>query len=618
MAALTFDNTPAYALVSESFAAGLRADRRMGICEWAEREIRILKGPEPGRLRLSRTPYLRGMLEAFTEPATRDITYRTAAQVAKTTAIHVCCAYAADQDPGDGIYVMPSEDLAREISVERLQPMFQASPAVRSQFTGFADDQQAVRLTFLRMTLFFAWAKSPASLSSRPARYAFLDEVNKYPMFSGREADPIKLAIERTKLFWNRKALVASTPTTPRGPVSTRWAASDQRRYHVPCVQCGMKQILVSQFLKWPGGVDADTIDRDDLAWYECRYCGERMYDRDKDRMLSGGEWIAERPEARGHAGFHINTLYSPWVRWSAYAAEFLRSKDRPELLMNFTNSWEGEDWVEKALPVTLETVTSLQIPYTLGVVPAGGLLLTAGVDVQNEYVRYVVRAWGADDESWLIDYGTFLRTKADNGLWNDDDIEQIATELLPTHYEHANGGRASISLVYMDSGYRTATVYAFAQRYRHMVTAVKGANEVQIDGEDMGRLMPRTEKAVPKMPGFFYTRINTTYYKDMLQGMREHARKCWHIPDGVDAVYLSEVSAEHKRIVRDAKGQAKHVWTLREGCAQNHYWDCEVYALAAADKRNFRRLSAKAAVVAKPRAKVMMPDGRPFFVGNR
>lgn len=606
---------------SNAFAEGLRADRRMGICEWAEKEIRLVDGPEQGRLRLDRTPYLRGVLEAFTSATNHDISLKWAAQLAKTTGLILCAAYAIDQDPANLIWAMPTEDLAKEISKVRIQPIFEKSGAIKRQMTGFASDIENVRLQFLRMTMFFAWAKSPASLSSRPARYGIADECNKFPVFSGKEADPLELLYERTKNFWNAKRLAASTPTTPDGPISMRYMKSDQRRYHVPCPKCGVKQILISQFLKWPSGTDADTIEAQDLAWYECRACGAQLRDNDKHWMLANGEWIADNPKAVGHAGFHLNTLYSPFVRWSTYAKKFLISKDKPELLMNFTNSWEGEDWVEKAAPVTLESVASLKVAYELGKVPLWALMLTCGADVQNEYMKYTVRAWGVGRRSRLIDYGKIPRSKDAQGAWTDDDLERFEKEILPTQYEHENGSRIGIRLAYIDRGYRTDAVDRVCWRNRHVLVGVKGANEVQYEGEG-GAMVHQREVKPHKNREFRYMRLNTTFFKDALQGMRESTGKIWEIPATVEDEYLSEVSSEHKRIDRDSKGRGMHVWTLREGHTQNHYWDCEVYTLAAAmfNNRLDELMAPEVAARMQPvkRAPLRTPDGRPFFVGNR
>lgn len=618
---------PTHATIGNAMSEGFRAPSKVGICEWAEREIRILKGPERGRFRLSRAPYMREPLEAWTTPGVRDITDRMAAQVGKTTLSHICIGYSMDEDPADAIWVEPTEELAREQSNDRIRPLFHASPGIRAQMTEAFHDQQTIRQNFLRCTLHYGWAKSPASLAGRPVRDVILNEANKFPPFSGKEASPEKLATERNKLYFNKRTRVNSTPTVPSGIVSQRWNRSDKRRYWVPCPHCGEKQVLISQYLKWPHGARADEVRAENLAWYECCHCGAHLTDRDKPRMLAGGEWRAECPHIKTHRGYHLSTLYSPWVPWSEYAAVFLESQHNPADLMNFVNSWEGEDWIEKAAEVTEQSIAALKIKYETGKVPLSAQILTCGIDVQNDCIKYAVRAWGVDDESWLIDYGVFLREKDAGGGWKVDqktgfetDLSSVMTELLPTQYEHANGSRAQIALAYIDSGYRTADVYKLASRNRHVLQACKGANEVQIDGENAGKLQPRRVVEIEKMRGSFYVRLNTSYYKDMLQGMRDNARKPWHIPDDVDEVYLREVSAEHKKIMRNSKGEGVHVWALREGFRDNHYLDCEVYALAAADQKGFRKLVAPENAPRGPvrRAPIKNHDGRPYFVGNR
>ena len=88
----------------------------------------------------------------------------------------------------------------------QLRMMFGSSPALERHCPGGSSanlTQKEFRLD--RMSLYFAGSNSPAALASKPVRYLFLDETDKYPLFSGREASPIKLARERTRTFWNRK-----------------------------------------------------------------------------------------------------------------------------------------------------------------------------------------------------------------------------------------------------------------------------------------------------------------------------------------------------------------------------------------------------------------------------
>ena len=86
-------------------------------------------------------------------------------------------------------------------------------------------------------------------------------------------------------------------------------------------------------------------------AYYRCKSCKQRIDDRQKMQMLRAGKWRAEKKaDGPTHAvAYHLNSLYSPWVTFGDIAAKFLASKDAPEDLMNFINSWLAEPWVNKA-----------------------------------------------------------------------------------------------------------------------------------------------------------------------------------------------------------------------------------------------------------------------------
>ena len=50
----------------------------------------------------------------------------------------------------------------------------------------------------------------------------------------------------------------------------------------------------------------------------------------------------------RGIAGFHLNEIYSLWVRLSEMVAAFLEAKKLPETLKTFVNISLGETWEDK------------------------------------------------------------------------------------------------------------------------------------------------------------------------------------------------------------------------------------------------------------------------------
>lgn len=590
--------------VAAEFAECLQSQGRMLPADWAEANYRITTGPERGRYRNSRAAYMREIINCWADKTIRQLTLMTSAQVGKTTMMAIGYAWTVDQDAADTLWVMPSEELAAEMGRDRIRPAVEAIPQLRKKYTFDPNDMTSKRFRFTDSALWFAWAKSPATLAGRSTKRAVCDEVNKYPPFSGKEAGPVKLAKERTKNFWDRLLAIASTPTRVGEGISAEFAQSDQRYYHVPCPFCGGKQPLIWDQLKFGDDHDPDRIEAEEDVWYECVACAGKMREQHRTKMLRGGEWVARHPEVKNHRGYHLSVLYSPWVRWSTTAAEFLRSKNRVQDLMNFWNSWLGLDWVEKELEVTEDAIERLKIQYEPGVVPMGGVFLTCGADTQDDGIYYVVRAWGYRDESWLVDWGFIPRTPN-----RDDDFSTFFDEFLNTEYEHRDGSRMRIRLAFIDSaGHRTSTVYKFTRAHRTTTRAIKGASHAQV--------RPIISTVVDKRDGFTIEMLDTDYFKTQIHDWRTKQPAVWHIPVAVEKDYVRQVSSEEKVAVKSASGQRKVVWQVREGFVQNHYWDCEGYCAAAAEKVGLRRLVPPEQQVKTParRGGIRRPDGESWI----
>jgi len=528
-------------------------------------------------------------MDAFTDPFVEEITVMAASQVGKTESMYNMLGYLIDQDPGPTLMVMPRENDARSVSYNRVLPMIESSPALRKHLPLITDDITKLEYHLDRMILYFAGSNSPADLASRPIRYLFLDEVDKYPRFSGREADPIKLASERQKTFWNKKTIKVSTPTTRDGYVFREYEKSDRRKYFVPCPHCGKYQCLVFNQIKWPSKEkSSERIKNERLAWYECCHCNRRIEDYQKNKILLLGKWVPEGSEiddqgaVRGagikskHRGFWINSLYSPWLSWSDIACEFLKSKDYIELLMNFVNSWLAEVWEEKIEETTVDKLRTLCRDYGEGVVPEDALVLTAGVDVQKDHFYYVIRGWGYHEESWLI--------KAGRVEYWEDIVDVLFRE------EYPKAGSGELMPVYMtcvDSGYRTDEVYQFCRHWHDKTKAVKGQEEIS-----GGRFYRATKIDINSRTGsvirngLVLWNLNVTQYKDKINRLvtsKDPAK--WHLFDNPADEYFQQFSAEHKVLIRNRNtGAAKEVWQKKKAAVANHYLDAEVYAVAAAD----------------------------------
>ena len=562
--------------------------RKIAVSEWADqyRYLNPTTSAEPGRWKTSRTPYLKGIMDAFTDSSVEEITVMAASQVGKTEGMYNMLGFIIDQDPGPTLMVLPRENDAKSVSYNRVLPMINSSPVLKARMSKVSDDITKLEYHLDGMILYFAGSQSPADLASRPIRYLFLDEIDKYPKFSGREADPLKLASERQKTFWNRKMVKVSTPTTREGYIFREYEKSDQRRFYVPCPYCGKMQVLVFGQIKWPKEESsAEKIKNDRLAWYECVQCGKHINDFHKQKMMLAGEWIAEKKEENRNRGFWVSSLYSPWLTWSDIACEFLKSKDYVELLMNFVNSWLAEVWEEKIEETTVDKVRNLACDYDRGYVPDDVLVLTAGVDVQKDHFYYVIRGWGYYEESWLI--------RAERVEYWDDIVEA----LFKTEYKYLQSDeKLGVYLTCVDSGFRTDEVYRFCRKWMDKTKAVKGAEEIaggRLHRANKIDINSRTGAVIPN--GLMLWNLNVNQYKDKLNRLvtaKDPGK--WHLFRDPADDYLSQFTSEHKILIRNrTTGKTKEVWQKKKASAANHYLDAEVYALAAADiikALNYRR----------------------------
>lgn len=571
----------------------LRPPERITVSEWADRHRALspVHSSRPGRWETSFTPYLREIMDSVSDPDVERITILSSTQVGKTECLLNALGYIIDQDPGPTLLVMPREDDVVSTASRRIRPMIEDSEKLTSHMTGWISDWKQKELGFDRMILYFAGANSPADLASRPIRYLLLDEIDKFPPFSGREADPVSLATERTRTFWDRKVIAASTPTTRNGYIWKDWEQSDQRRFFVPCPFCGKFQVLEfnEDRLRWPESErDPVRIRKERLARYHCAGC-EREIPDDTDhkrRMLAGGVWCPEGAsigadgtvkDAKGkdHRGYHINALYSPWLSWSEVAAKFLESKDDVGRLLNFVNSWLGHVWEDQAEATAPEKVAALALDYDAKTIPEGAVLLTAGVDVQKEMLYYVVRGWGYREESWLIEAGRIER-------W-----ESLANVLFKTTWRKTQHEHLRVALACIDSGYRTDEVYEFCRPWRDVARPVKGQQRlagipiraVRIERDFAGRAY---EGAMQLW------HVDTTHMKDKLvrlMSASEPEKSQWHLHKDPAGEYVRHLTAEHKVLVRNKRtGHSSEEWVPRPGAGPHDWLDAEVYAMAAAE----------------------------------
>ncbi len=318
--------------------------------------------------------------------------------------------------------------------------------------------------------------------------------------------------------------------------------------------------------------------DRAEFAVYVCQKCGCIINDNDKHRMLERGEWRAVRHNTKYErsVAFWINTLYSPFVRWSDIVKEYLLSKDDPESFQNFKNSWLAEPWEDTKLKTSADLVMERQTELQAYTVPAWAKLLTGGVDVQESSLYWSVRAWGDFLTSQNVAHGQAL---------SFEEIDRI----MNLAYMTEDGESRIVNLCLIDSGDQTDTVYDFCLLHSDYALPVKGASHAQYSNYRVSKINKEGSRA----NGMSLVLIDGGKYKDMIAGRmrRPNGKGSWMVHAECDYEYAMQVTAEHKVNVKSKSGTVKNVWQLKNSHGDNHYLDTEVYAMAAADILGVRSL---------------------------
>ncbi len=557
--------------------------------QWAEGNLEVSPRATayPGRYRTEQTPYVREVLEAFQDPEIRQVILCWSAQSSKTMTMIVGLCYAIDQDPGPALMVQSSQDAATSFVRNRFMPMIEDCPALARHITGNRHDFSAGEQRLDNMTINNQGAQSPGQLASRPIRYLMADEIDKWKTETKKEADALSLAMERVKSFRNHKIFMASTPTLEAGPIWKAYQSADRRHYYVPCPHCGSLFVLKWNQIKWPKDVTLEEVKAD--TWLECPHCKGKITETSKAEMLEAGSWMAEDSDVSGErASFQLSELYSPWTKWGDLAVKFLQAKEEAKTgatgsLHNFINSSLAEPWREEenSRKRDVKEILPLCDDRLEGQVPGGGCVLglTAGIDTQDDGFWFSIRAWGKDLESWLIRAGFCPDFKALKGY------------IAESRYFDPEGNQYAVQQAFMDSqGHRTADVYDFC-RANPLFRPVKG--EQRLSGSPwkvnvLDSVKRRDGKRYPIPGGLQLIRIDTNLYKDIVAGKmalqaENPGRFHLHAEPGSD--YLKQLTAEFKN--------ARGVWVC-PGHKANHLWDCEVYALAAADVLGMRFFSGR------------------------
>ena len=543
------------------------------VADWANEYLFLSPedSAEAGKYRTDRAPYQREMLEVVSDPNIKEVVYCTSSQIGKTLLSKCIIGYHIHQDPGPIIVMQPTVKIAETFSKDRLSPMVRDTPVLKSliadpksRSSGNTIDHK----TFPGGHITMIGANAPSDLASRPIRIVFADEVDRYPTSAGSEGDPLFLARQRSVNFWNRKFIMASTPTNEGASrIWREFERSDMRYYYLPCPHCGEFHTLKWQQIIWDEGDPSS-------ARAACPACGAMYENADKLKMLGQGEWRAHRENPRV-AGFHISALYSPWQTFSDVVQEFLDKKGHSETLKTFVNLQLGECWEDRSgEKVDHAALMARKESWDANAVPDDIALITAGVDVQDDRLEVTVIGWTGAEQARVIDHLQLWGAPGEPQLWTELDT------LLLSQYHTQDGRILRIRATCIDSGgHHTQRAYEFCRsRASRKVMPIKGRSGNH-------PIWPTRVSKTKLSQGVNLYLVGVDTAKDQIRSAlavsnSERPRYVAFSSALADS-YFVQLTSEKRVTSYNKAGVATRTWKKGQG-VRNEALDCFVYAMAA------------------------------------
>ena len=552
---------------------------KLTVSQWADqyRKLSTEASAEPGQWHTDRAPYQREIMDAINDPETEEVVIKSSSQIGKTEIELNIIGYYIHLDPCPIMVILPNvKPMAEDWSRDRLTPMIRDTEILAERMSGTKSNKgnSVLHKKFPGGQIVIAGANSAASLASRPMRILLCDEVDRFPASAGNEGDPIGLAEKRQITYWNRKKIYVSTPTIEGASrIQNEYEKGTQEKWCIKCPHCGEYVFINFYGIKFQHEWVSDKVAKVWDLKFQCPECNH--YFDERTWKSQPGKWIAENPEVRGTRSFHLNAFVSPWYSWNAIIKEWLEAKDEPTKLKVVKNTLFGETWKEKLDVDSVDKFLERREKYKAEL-PEGVLLLTCGVDTQDDRLEYDIVGWGKNKESWGIEYGFILGKPDDPMTWQrlDDKLSKI--------YRFTDNRGFGIACTCIDSGgHFTTEVYKYCKKNEHRrIVAVKGQGG---PGIELIYKLSRNNKENALLVILGVDEGKTNIVSSLK--VKEPGPRYCHYPDdenrGYGREYFQGLLSEHM-VLRKRNGIARYTWEKISEHARNEAFDTRNYAYAA------------------------------------
>jgi phage terminase large subunit GpA-like protein len=615
------------ALLGRVFAQ-LRPRPPMSPVQWVETYRYLSKEENPdfsGRFDLDNTPILRGILAACGVRGVRRVVVQKSAQIGYTAGV-VCTlmGYYTHWKPRVQVAMFPREKSAKDFDAEKFSPMVRATPALarRIRLKSRSDGNSATRKHYPGGLAKFVASNSPADVKSTSAAVRYVEEPDDTNRDVKGQGNSIALLRERGKTIRDSFELIGGTPTAKgASEIEKEMRTTDQRRFMVPCHECGeahepgFEHMVIPGLDLSPEDLAAPDIDerypsrevygraRPEDAYYACPHCGSIWTDEQRVENIKAAARVPPlygwEPTAEGaDPGFYCNEWMSvfegshvPILADKYVKAMYQMEQGDPSDMVAYWNSTRGICWEYKGeLPEEDELRKRVEKYAEWSVPVAGALVPLMTVDVQHDRLAVCVWVMGRGEEMWLAFWGEVYgqTVVAHQGAWIE--LEQLMAKTV----RNPIGARLAIAAVGIDcsDGQTSEASYAFVRKHHRParpVKALKGAPD------DVGRVEiwtppksidPNKRATKAARFGVQINIVGTAKAKDLILGWAQEGGRVrlsgngagrMHWYEGVRDDFFEQLLSEIK--IPSRQNPKLRKWKARTD-RRNEVLDCTVYAL--------------------------------------
>jgi hypothetical protein len=587
--------------------AALRTPKKITVTEHAEKYRVVTEPPHTGPWRRYHAPHSVKIMDTFGLAHVREIWFCAPEQAGKTSTMLNCLHWGAHISPGDIFFLLPDDKSARKTIAEKIRPLIEQSKALAEIMTGKEKDNTLNKIKLGNgVRIFPAWATSPSSMASFPARYAFGDEVDKGAELSGRETDRITLIKKRLRLFGKRaKGFFCSTPA---GLFIYKGVYDCPQVWELRpvCQGCGKVEIWdESRFVDIATAMVSEIEGGVFKVEYICGHCGDIWNDKKRESALRPGRWVCVKGDhltKPARIGFHMDAFSCIDIPMAEIAVAYIKSQAGGVVdKIAYANGYRCKNYEYEEADHEEDYILRLVDPgHEKGICPdnPSAVLLIADTQQVGFWFQVFALGWGADFDPTVIDYGY---VKDFDGL----------VAIQNKTYASSSGKLYQAESGWIDSGggldkdrkkhTRPVQVINFCKDMRFWVNRQPfwhplkgwGPRELAWDQSKIEFYPSSVGKKVPIPGGLILTRINANLWKDELD------RRLRIDPGEPGAIRLpvfrdaegAESEAEAKRYAKQLCAwyrKENGIWKAVAG-RDDHYGDIWGYMFAIADMIGIR-----------------------------